>query len=79
MKTEYTTAISPSLWLILSNLIILEKPIFGYNSKFRISTSDMKVRSNTNVNYFLVVVIIHHKKGHQDQAPLYHLETLDKR
>ena len=45
-------AISPSLWLIPSNLIILKNPINGYNNKLRVTTTNMKFGINENLNYF---------------------------
>ena len=43
-------AISPPLWLSSRNLIIIDKPITGYNNKLRIVTKDMKFGQN-NINY----------------------------
>ena len=69
-------AISPTLWLIPNNLIILEKPIVGYNNKLKVSDESMNFGLNKNVNYF-GTIINQPKKVHQDQAPTHHLETLD--
>ena len=41
-------AISPSLWLILSNLIILKNPIVSYNNQLRGANSVMKFGSAPN-------------------------------
>ena len=59
-------AVSPSLWLLPSNLIILETPISGYN-KLRIATTNVKFGSNTTVNYFGSI---------HNQAPSHYLEKL---
>ena len=45
------TAISPTLWLIPSSLIILKNPIEGYNNKLRVSTQDMVFGINKDLNY----------------------------
>ena len=45
------TAISPTLWLIPSSLIILKNPIEGYNNKLRVSTEDMVFGINKDLNY----------------------------
>ena len=42
-------AISPSLWLIPSTLIILKNPIKGYNNKLRIATTNMKFCINADI------------------------------
>ena len=34
-------AISPSLWLLPSNLILLNKPIPGYNNKLKVSNESI--------------------------------------
>ena len=44
-------AISPTLWLIPSSLIILKNPIEGYNNKLRVSTENMFFEINNNLNY----------------------------
>ena len=69
-------AISPYLWLIPSNLIILEKTIIGYNNKLKVSDESMNFGLNKDVNYF-GNTNNQPKKVHQDQAPTHHLETLD--
>ena len=45
-------AISPTLWLILSSLIILKDPIDGYNNKLKVSTENMVFGINENFNYY---------------------------
>ena len=45
------TAISPTLWLIPSSMIILKNPIEGYNNKLKVSTQDMFFGINSNLNY----------------------------
>lgn len=45
-------AISPSLWLIPSSLIILKNPIEGYNNKLKVSNENMKFGINKNLNYY---------------------------
>ena len=45
------TAISPTLWLIPSSMIILKNPIQGYNNKLKVSTPDMFFGINSNLNY----------------------------
>ena len=46
------TAISPTLWLIPSSLIILKNPIEGYNNKLKVSTQDMRFGINKGLNYY---------------------------
>ena len=70
-------AISPTLWLIPNNLIILEKPIVGYNNKLKVSDESMNFGLNKNVNYFGTTN--KPKKLHQDKAPTHYLDTLDKK
>ena len=43
-------AISPSLWLLPSNLILLNKPIPGYNNKLKVSDENMKFGLNKDIN-----------------------------
>ena len=57
-------AISPTLWLIPNNLIILDKPIVGYNNKLKVSNNYYGVANNQP------------KKVHQ-KTPTHHLETLN--
>ena len=71
-------AISPTLWLITSNLIVLEKPIVGYKNKLKISDESMNFGLNKNVNYF-GTTNNQPKKVHQDEAPPHYLHTLDKK
>ena len=46
------TAISPTLWLIPSSLIILKDPIEGYNNKLKVSDENMVFGINENLNYY---------------------------
>ena len=46
------TAISPTLSLIPSSLIILKNPVEGYNNKLKVSTEDMKFGINKGLNYY---------------------------
>ena len=46
------TAISPSLWLIPSSMIILKNPIEGYNNKLKVSSEGMKFGINKKLNFF---------------------------
>ena len=66
-------AISPSLWLIPNNLIILDKPIVGYNNKLKASNESMNFGLNKNVIYYGVKKE-KPKKVHQE-TPTHHLET----
>ena len=43
--------ISPSLWLLTSNLIILKNSIQGYNSKLKTATENMVFGVNNGLNY----------------------------
>ena len=45
------TAISPTLWLIPSSLIILKNPIEGYNNKLKVSDENMVFGINENLNH----------------------------
>ena len=45
-------AISPTLWLIPSSLIILKNPVEGYNNKLKVSSEDMVFGINNNLNYY---------------------------
>ena len=45
-------AISPSLWLIPSSLIILKNPIEGYNNKLKVFDENMVFGINENLNYY---------------------------
>ena len=46
------TAISPSLWLIPSSLIILKNTIEGYNNKLKVSNENMVFGINKKLNYY---------------------------
>ena len=39
-------AISPSLWLLSNNMIILKKPVPGYNNRLKIANAFMKFGYN---------------------------------
>ena len=69
-------AISPTLSLIPSSLIMLEKPIVGYNNKLKASDETMKFGLNKNVNYY-GTTSNQSKKIHQDSVISPHLDTLD--
>ena len=49
------TAISPSLWFILSNKIISEKPIQGCNNRLWVASKYMHFSTNSDVNCFGIV------------------------
>ena len=71
-------AISPTLSLIPSSLIMLEKPIVGYNNKLKASDETMKFGLNKNVNYYGTTSNSGQpKKIHQDSVISPHLDTLD--
>ena len=44
-------AISPSLWLLPSNMIIQKTTIPGYNNMLHVATKNMKFGLNKNINY----------------------------
>lgn len=69
------TAISPSLWLIPSNMIIPKIIIPGYNNMLKIADKSMKFGLNKNANYY-VSVGNSQKKIHQDQVLTHHLTAL---
>ena len=46
------TAISSTLWLIPSSMIILKNPIEGYNNRLKVSSEDMTFGINENLNYY---------------------------
>ena len=46
------TAISPTLWLIPSSMIILKNPIEGYNNKLKVSSEEMKFGINKKLNFY---------------------------
>ena len=70
------TAISPTLLLIPSSLIILKNPIEGYNNKFKVSTKDMVFGINDGLNYQGVEKNSPVKKQHQ--LSIKKLETLEE-
>ena len=43
-------AISPSLWLMSNNLIIIKNPIKGFNNKLQVATINMNFGVNENLN-----------------------------
>ena len=45
-------AISPTLWLIPSSLIILKQPIEGFNNKLKVSSDEMVFGLNKTLNFF---------------------------
>ena len=69
-------AISPTLWLIPGSLIILEKPIVGYNNKLKVSDETMKFGLNNNLNYYGTTNNL--KKIHQDSVITPHLDSLNE-
>ena len=46
------TAISPTLWLIPSSMVILKNPIEGYNNKLKVSNENMVFGINEKLNYY---------------------------
>ena len=44
-------AVSPSLWLLSNNLILLKNPIPGYNNRLKIASKDTKFGINEKLNY----------------------------
>ena len=69
-------AVSPSLWLLPSNAVILKNRIDGYNNKLRIASENMKFGVNPKVND-VGVKKDPPKKTHQDNYATFHLDTLD--
>ena len=69
-------AVTPSLWLLPSIVVILKNPINGYNNKLRIASEKMRFGINPNVN-FVGVKNKPPKKIHQEDQPRSHLDTLD--
>lgn len=67
-------AVSPSLWLLPSNLIILKYSIVAYNNNLKIATNDMNFGLNSNLDYDNN--IINNKRIHNTEA--LQLENLDK-
>ena len=51
MKVVLNMAITPGIILILSNMIILENKVEGYNNVLTLPTNAMKFGVSTNVNY----------------------------
>jgi hypothetical protein len=69
-------AINPNVILIPSRLIILEKPIPGYNNILSSPTKTTTFGINTKLNYVGVKQPDPPKKQHQDSSPVQHLDTL---
>ena len=46
----FNIAVSPILWLLPSNFILLNTPIPGYNNKLKISDKSMKFGLNEDIN-----------------------------
>jgi hypothetical protein len=69
-------AINPNVILIPSRLIILEKPIPGYNNILSSPTKTTTFGSNTKLNYVGVKQSDPPKKQLQDSSPVHHLDTL---
>ena len=68
-------AISPTLLLIPSSLIIFKKPIDGYNNKLKVSSENMVFGINKNLNYYGVS---NTKDVKQHNIELKKLENLDQ-
>ena len=68
-------AISHSLWLIPSNMIILRNAIEGYNNKLKTASKNV-VFGFIHINYEKSKA--EPEKVHQQEIPTQHLETLDK-
>ena len=70
------TAISPSLWLIPSNMIIQKTIIPGYNNMLKIASKNMKFGLNKNINY-METHKSSQKKTHQSasEASTHHLDS----
>ena len=69
-------AVSPSLCLLPSSVVILKNPIDGYNNKLRIASKKMRFGINPNVN-FVGIKNEPPKKIHQKDQPTSHLDTLN--
>jgi hypothetical protein len=69
-------AINPNVILIPSRLIILEKPIPGYNNILSSPTKTTTFGINTKLNYVGVKQSDPPKKQLQDSSPVHHLNTL---
>jgi hypothetical protein len=69
-------AINPNVILIPSRLIILEKPIPGYNNILSSPTKTTTFGINTKLNYVGVKQSDPPKKQLQDSSPVHHLDTL---
>ena len=68
-------AISPSIILVPSNMVILEKPIPGYNNILTSATPDMRFGVNSELNYVGGSNGCG-KKLHQPDKPTQHLSSL---
>ena len=69
-------AINPNIILIPSRLIILEKPIPGYNNILSSPTKTTTFGINTKLNYVGVRQSDPPKIQLQDSSPVHHLDTL---
>ena len=73
------TAISPSLWLLPSNMIIQKTVIPGYNNMLKVATQNMKFGLNKNINYYGTINKNTPKKIHQDDSvKTSHLDNFDR-
>ena len=63
------------MWFLPTSLIILEKPIVGYNNKLKVSDETMKFGINKNVNYNGMTNSP--KKIHEDSLITTRLDSLE--
>ena len=49
----FNKAVCPTLWLLPSNMILLNKPIPGYNNKLKVSDASMKFGLNADIYLFI--------------------------
>ena len=71
------TAISQTMILVPSSMVILKKPIPGYNNILTTANKDMKFGVNSMVNYVGVKKKSEDKKVHQPDTPSSHLDSID--
>ena len=72
------TAISPSLWLLPSNVIIQKNIIPGYNNMLKVASKNMKFGLNKNINHYASERSEHQpKKIHQNLVKTSHLDSLN--
>ena len=74
MNVVQNLALSPSLWLVPSMMIILKDPIAGYNNKFKTATRSMVFGVNGDLNYHKPSVVP--KMAQQPGGS--HLDNLEK-